>query len=105
MKTYHVFESDSKFIVLEVLQHNGRFFSKKVNEFLSLDLAQKCATMLNEDGVAGGVPNTSGGGLALGIGKAEGGTSNVDGRHGLLIFSKKKKKAKDMLARRNKPRL
>jgi len=102
MKTYHIFESDSKFIVLEVLQRNNRYFSKKVDEFLTLDLAVECATMLNEDGIAA---NASGGGLALGIGKSEGGTSNVDGRHGLLFFSKKMRKAKELLARRKKPRI
>lgn len=92
MKSYYVFESDNKFIVLEVLQHNGRFFHKKINEFLSLDLAEKCAKMLSEDGVPAMASGTT---LGAGQAKADGGSGNVDG-YPTMLFKK--------LARRKKPR-
>ena len=93
MKAYHVFESDKKFIVLEVLQHKDKFFSKRVDEFLTLDLAVDCATMLNEMMTSAGT---------LGAGKAKSDPTAepkgpVDGYDPLL-------RAKQLL-RRKKPRV
>jgi hypothetical protein len=51
MKSYHIFDIDGKYLVMEVLQYKEHYFPKPLKSFQSLDLAEKYVKLF-EDGIA-----------------------------------------------------
>lgn len=108
MKNFYIFQVDNEYLILEVLQYKDRYFSKEIQRYKSLDLAEKCVRMLYEEVGGGGVPvNASGPSLSGAIPKSPGDGPGVEGYPYVMTFGKKRdprEKPPRYLFRRKKPK-
>lgn len=106
MKNFYIFQIDSEYLVLEVLQYKDRYFPKEIQRYKSLDLAEKCVRMLYEDAANAGAM-TSGPSLSGAVPKSSGDGPGVEGYPYVMTFGKKRdprEKVPKYLFKRNKPK-
>jgi len=96
MKSYHIFDLDNEYLILETLEYKERVFSKEIQRFKSLDKAEEYVRIIQEDGIS---TMNSGPSLSGAIPKSPPDGAGVAGIQTLLNL---KGKAPDIL-RRKKP--
>ena len=97
MKSYHIFDLDNEYLILETLEYKERVFSKEIQRFKSLDKAEEYVRIIQEDGVP---INAAGPSLSGAVPKSPADGPGVEGYPFLMSLKGKAPK----ILRRKKPK-